>query len=289
LQKGEQEMKSKGIFLVPVICALILSACQSNQTASVTAVGEQPTIVPLPTDTPVPTDTALPTDTLVPTNTALPKDTPVPTNTTLPTEPPNPTNTPLPAGILFRDDFNGELQPGWEWENENPVKWTFTDDGWLQIIGEDDALLSDNRQNNLLWYPLPAGDFAITVHLKTKPIENFQQAAIFIYEDPENYITINRGYCGPCATGGNGFYMDYKISGQFGNYNATTNAEDVYLRLESKGNIISGFYATEPEQWIRLGRFGNYFQFKKVGLGVSNVHAASDVIGLFDYFEISLP
>lgn len=264
--KGEGKMKTKNVFLVLVMCALILSACQSNQPpATEKVVVEQPTNVPLPTDTPAPTNTALPTET------------------------PKPTNTPLPAGVLFRDDFNGELQPGWEWENENPAKWTFTDDGWLQIIGEYNALLKEKQQNNLLWYPLPAGDFVITVHLKTKPFENFQQAAIFIYEDTDNYITINRGYCAPCATGGNGFYMDYKIGGQGGNYNAATNAEDVYLRLESKGNTISGYYATAPDQWVRLGRFGDYFQFKKVGIGVSNVRSADDVVGLFDYFEISQP
>jgi hypothetical protein len=83
--------------------------------------------------------------------------------------------------------------------------------------------------------------------------------------------------------------MDYKIGGQIGDYNAATNADDVYLRLESKGNTISGYYATDPQKWVRLGRFGNYFQFKKVGIGVSNVRAADDVVGQFDYFEISLP
>ncbi len=212
-----------------------------------------------------------------------------PTSAPLPPQPPEPTRTPLPEGVLFRDDFEGELQPGWEWQYENPAKWTFTDDGWLQIIGERNALLTENRQNNLLWYPLPAGDFVISVHLRTKPFANFHQAAIFIYEDPGNYITINRGYCDLCSTGGNGFYMDYKIAREIGTYMAKADAEDVYLRLESKDNILSGYYAVEPGGWVRLGRFGNYFQFRRVGLGVSSVRALDDVVGLFDYFEISLP
>ncbi len=180
-------------------------------------------------------------------------ETPVPTETPAPTETPKPTNTPLPEGVLFRDDFEGELQPDWEWENENSDKWTVTDDGWLQIIGEHDDLLYTNQQNNLLWHPLPTGDFVITVHLKTKPFDNFQQTAIFIYEDADNYVTINRGYCDLCQTGGGGFYMDYKIAGQIGNYNVATDAEDGYLRLESKDDVISGYYATSPEQWERLG------------------------------------
>lgn len=258
-------MKFRNLLFALVLVSLALAACQPAAAPPTTAPVEA---TPLPpADTPVPTATPLPP----------------------PTETPKPTSTPLPEGVLFRDDFNGELQPGWTWENENPDKWTFTDDGWLQIIGEYDALLGEETQTNLLWYPLPQGNFVITAHLQTKPFEDFQQAAIFIYEDPENYITINRGYCSPCAPKGNGFYMDYKISGEWGNYNIATSAEDVYLRLENKDNVLSGFYATAPDQWERLGRFGNYFQFEKVGIGVSNAHAEGDVIGLFDYFEISLP
>jgi hypothetical protein len=265
-------MKTKTSLIVLLSCSWMFSACQSYA-VTVPTVPSSPSATPLP-----PSNTSVP-----PTNTH------VPTNTPAPTETPEPTPTALPEGVLFRDDFEGELQPGWEWENENPAKWTVTDDGWLQIIGETNALLGQSQQNNLLWYPLPAGDFVITVHLRTRPFEDFQQAAIFIYEDPENYVTINRGYCSPCSTGGNGFYMDYKISGQWGDYSAATSAEDVYLRLESKGRTIGGYYATETEQWKRLGRFGNYFQFKKVGIGVSNAGAADDVVGQFDYFEISQP
>ena len=30
------------------------------------------------------------------------------------------------------------------------------------------------------------------------PDSNFQQAAIFLYEDTHSYMAINRGYCEPC-------------------------------------------------------------------------------------------
>ena len=203
-----------------------------------------------------------------------------------PTPEPAPAPTATPDRQFFRDDFTDELHPGWDWENKNPANLTITDDGWLEIIGESDSLLGDNVQNNLLWYPLPEGNFTITAHLRAKPFENFQQATIYIYEDPDNYIAINRGYCDLCPPEGSGFYMEYKIDGAWGGYDAATEAEDVYLRLESKDNILSGYYATEENQWVRLGRFGNYFEFAKVGIGVSNVGAANNVVGLFDYFEI---
>lgn len=243
-------------------------------------VAAQPTAtLPPPTDLP---PTAPPPTLPPPTATNI-----IPTETQPPTATTAPTNTPLPEGVLFRDDFNGTLQPGWTWEFEDPTKWSFTDDGSLQIIGQSESLLGDERQKNLLWRDLPEGDFTVTVHIITKPFANFQQTAIFLYEDPNNYVTINRGYCDVCPTGGNGFYMDYKTAGAWGDYLFKTEATDVYIRLESKGQIISGYYATQPDDWHRLGRFGNYFAFKKVGLGVSNIHAADAVVGQYDWFEIS--
>lgn len=256
-------------FVFVILC--LLTACAPTQVGT-PAAAMDPTTLPIrDTSTPEPSATS------------------APSNTPLPSPTPEPTNTPLSEGILFRDDFEGEFQPGWEWENENPDKWAFTDDGWLQIIGEHDSLLGEQHQSNLLWYTLPEGDFAITVHLKTMPFENFHQSTIYIYEDPENFIALNRGYCQPCNTRGGGFYMEYKISGDGNAYMVTTKAEDVYLKLESKNNMISGYYAEEPGKWQRIGRFGNFFQFKKVGIGVTNVRAANDLVGLFDFFEISRP
>ena len=277
-------MKTKfvAILFVSVISLIFVGCGPSNtQIATATALPRTPIIEA--THTPRPTQTVVPTSSPMATNTPEPTETPMPTETT------KPTYTPLPEGVIFRDDFEGELQSGWEWENENPNRWSITDDGWLQIIGESNSLLGGDNQSNLLWYPLPDGDFVITVHLKSMPFANFHQAAIFIFEDVENYITINRGYCGICQTGGGGFYMDYKIGGKWGSYQTAADAEDVYLRIENKDNMISGYYATEPDQWERLGRFGNYFDFQRVGIGVSNVGSSEDVVGLFDYFEISQP
>ncbi len=197
-----------------------------------------------------------------------------------------PASKPLSDGVLFRDDFTEKLQPGWTWENENENKWSLTDDGMLQIIGDNDSLIGQGRQDNLLWYNLPEGDFVITTHLIADPKEDFQQAAIYLYEDPKNFVTINRGFCNPC--GGSGFYMDYKLNGDQGTYRISSTKSDIYLRLESKNKTISGFYATELDKWTRLGRVGNFFQFKKVGLGVSNSGAVGfDLIGQYDWFEIT--
>jgi regulation of enolase protein 1 (concanavalin A-like superfamily) len=227
---------------------------------------------------------APPTETPMP----LPTDTPVPTSTSTP--------TPLPEGVIFRDDFSGALQPGWSWENEKPDRWKITDDGWLQIRGEDSSALAGQNQSNMLFRDLPTGNFMVTVHVTAATDSNFQQAAVFLYEDVNNYVAINRGFCEPCFPGnGNGIFMDYKIGGKnywLGNNKVKSDPVDVYLRLVSKDKIIYGYYAFEPNDWKLLTRLGDFFEFKRVGVGVTNSDpngVDSDLIGSFDYFEISNP
>jgi hypothetical protein len=152
--------------------------------------------------------------------------------------------------------------------------------------------LHDGTQSNLLWRDLPSGNFQVTVHVEANPTDDFQQATLYLYEDGANYLAINRGFCSPCGTAGNGVYMEYKIAGQWGSYNAAVTATDLYLRLMSQDSVLSGYYALSPDDWIRLGRFGDYFAFKRVGLGVSNVDSRginADLVGRFDWFEIDRP
>lgn len=221
---------------------------------------------------------------------------PEPSPTAEPTATPEP--TPLPAGLLFRDDFDGYLQPGWAWINEDPERWTFTQEGWLEIQAGDIAFYSEGGFGlvNFLTRELPEGEFMITAHVKADPIEDFQQATIYIFEDQDNYVALNIGFCQPCAVGGPGFFMETFIDN-----NPFENAymiardpavTDVYLRLVNQGGSITGYYATEYGDWQRVGAFGNYFDFKLVGLGTTNSNPnglENDIISQFDYFEIAEP
>ncbi len=221
---------------------------------------------------------------------------PQPTPTLEPTPVPSP--TPLPEGTLFRDDFEGSLQPGWTWLNEDPERWSYTGDGWLQIIGSNPSFFQEGDQIglvNFLTRDLPEGEFMITAHIKADPNEDFQQATIFIYQDRSNYIALNTGFCSMCPTGGAGFYMETFIDNNpFGNaYHIPRDPEDkdVYLRLVNEGGSITGYYATSPGEWQRAGAFGDYFDFNLVGLSATNSRPweGNDIIALFDYFEISIP
>lgn len=261
--------------MMGMLISLLLVACgTAPQTALPT---QQPAELPQPTSVP-PTFAPQPTNTF----------TPEPTPTVVPTA--------TPENQIFRDDFSGLLQPGWTWENEKPDRWKITDDGWLQILAEDASALAGQGQSNMLFRALPDGNFVVTAHITTAPDSNFQQTAIFLFEDVDNYVAVNRGYCEPCFPGkGNGIFMEYKIGGDFrwsAELNNQVDETDVYLRLVSKDKIIYGYYALVPDDWQLIMRLGDFFEFNRVGLGVTNSDGAginSDVVGSYDYFEITRP
>ena len=202
-------------------------------------------------------------------------DLPIPTPTPEPTATSEPTL--LPEGILFRDDFEGYLQPGWSWVNEEPDRWRFIDDGFLEITGNNLAFYHEGNDiglTNFLTRELPDGEFMITAHIISDPNENFHQATIYIYEDRFNYIALNIGFCDLCPTGGPGFYMETFIDNNPGSdaYHIPRDPDitDVYLRLVNQGGSLTGYYATEEGVWQRAGAFGNFFDFNLVGLGTTN-------------------
>jgi regulation of enolase protein 1 (concanavalin A-like superfamily) len=283
----------KKTLLLTCVIILIASGCGQSPVQSPSQVPPQNTVME---PTKVPTDTKLPpTETLEPTQTEIP-----PTNTPEPTETPlPPTQTPLPEGILFRDDFDGSFQPGWQWMNENPDKWGFVDFGgfsWLRIIGDKAGNFED--QTNTLMRDLPEGDFVITTHVLANPNQNFHQANIFIFEDAQNYIRLNFGFCDRCGLPeGYGYFMETIIENNpFGDFYAVPRGAedtDIYLRLVNQDGSITGYYTTELGEWQRIGAFGNYFDFVSVGLGATDSVPPSweveDIEAFFEYFEISTP
>ena len=243
------------------------------------------------TDTPLP-----PLETPAPTSTPLPAPTSTPTSVPpTPTVAATATNTPLPEGVIFRDDFNGSLQPGWRWELEEPSRWTFVEMGgeqWLQLTGS-------SGRSNVLMRELPVGNFALSAHVVADSRMNFHQANIFVFDDVENYVAVNTGYCGICPVGGPSYFMETVTTGGGApshHYEAPreSNVTEVYLKIEVVDNVISGYYATSPDDWIRIGRFGNFFELNSIGLSATNSSppegTPEDIVAQFDYFEVtSLP
>jgi purine nucleosidase/pyrimidine-specific ribonucleoside hydrolase len=197
-----------------------------------------------------------------------------------------------PAVPAFRDDFTGSLQPGWTWQNENPSRWSLSSDGWLEILGEDASVLSGAAQSNLLCRPASEGDVQISAHVSANPTADFQQATLFLYQDADNYIAINRGFCGPCASAGSAVFMESKTAGALTTSFAKTADTDVFLRLEVSGQTVTGSYALDADAWQSLGSAGSSLTAPSICLGVSNADKAglsADLLGRFDYVEVAVP
>ena len=211
-----------------------------------------------------------------------PIEPPPPTHTVLPDEPTS-TIEPIATAdpVIFRDPFEGKLNSAWRILNEDPENWMITTNGWLVISADDPSVLSSGqeiRQANFLFQPAPGGDFVVTTRLITNPLENFQQAGIFLLLDGENYVSILNAFCEPCLpnNGGYGIFME-------GFKNAESIAEkkfiprapdetDVFLRLvySAINHTVTGYYTSYPGTWQEVGVIDGVSTFSKVGLGAAN-------------------
>lgn len=286
-------MRAFRLVIMVLVALLLVSACggapvplPQTQSPPEGAAPDVPATEPPPTEVP-PTE---PPPTEAPPTDPPPTPTPVP-----PTDTPEPTA--LPEGVLFRDDFEGELGDGWEWINEDQSRWSFTRDGWLEIVGANPGFFGSEADTppviNFLRRELPEGPFEIITHIRADPRENFHQATLFIHENPQNYIALNTGFCDFCLTPGYGFYMETFIDNNpFGDVYRrprAADATDVYLRLVNTGESVFGYYATEEGEWTEAGAFGNFFEFKWVGIMVSNSNPGGvneDLVAQFDWFEV---
>ena len=180
---------------------------------------------------------------------------------TIPTSTPEPSPTPDP--IIFLDEFEGGLAEGWEWLNEDPGRWSITEQGWLAVTAANPGMGASEEEYamvNLLTYPLPEGDFVVTTRVVADPSENFKQATLFLLAEPVNYVAVLTGFCDLClpASGGYGVFMEAYRSGEnlfqeppFVEREAVVT--DLYLRLvyAEAQNTVTGYYSIAADNWQR--------------------------------------
>ncbi len=199
--------------------------------------------------------------------------------------------TAIPVPI-FRDDFNGQLNPAWKWQNEDASHYKMNGDGWLEITGGNESILAGGQQTNLLWITLPEEEIEISIHLRSQPLFDFQRAGLLLHRDSENYVSLTRGHCTQCLLGGNGIFLEYSLNGQRGKYTTPFNGSDLYLMLVVEQEIVSAFHAVEAGEWQHIASLENDIRFERAALSVTNDTAWNegyDVVGMFDYLEIRLP
>ena len=195
----------------------------------------------------------------------------------------------------WRDEFDGALDEGWYWVNENPAKWNLTENpGFLRIYTSPYGTGGEN----LLLRPVAQGDFMIKTRLLFEPDTNFQFAGLVIWQDENNFLQLGRAFCDiPDVCVGNGIYFDHVSDGTIVDGNFATqfdnpfNLAESYLRLERRGDMVKAFYSHEGITWTEIGThwIPSDFQVNGVGLTASQDFYTPDwdIPADFDFFELT--
>jgi beta-xylosidase len=185
----------------------------------------------------------------------------------------------------FADDFGSSwLHPLWSWVREDGTHWSLTDNpGFLRITTQTGGVVgSSNDQNNLLLTSAPAGDFQITTKATITPTQNFQFAALQVYQDDDNYVQINRAYAN-----GDTVNFDLEVAGVITNVQVVVPDTTLYLRITRAGDTYTGYYSTDGSVWTQVGQHTVNLTNPAVGVGAgNNLPGVPEIPADFDFFQL---
>lgn len=164
-----------------------------------------------------------------------------------PDEPEPPGDTGSEPESEFLEEFDGALEEGWTWVNEDPGAWRLVD-GWLEI----DAAPSP-PVTNLLLRDLPDDTSALTTYLSFLPSVNYQFAGIVLAgDDPANdRIQFGRAFCDNEWCVGDGLYLDVFEGGELvstGEGTALEDIENVFIALDITGDTVTALYSFDGQE-----------------------------------------
>ena len=187
--------------------------------------------------------------------------------------------------VAWIDDFDGStLNSRWSWTRENPAHWSLTArPGFLRITTEYGGLWGAlNNQRNLLLATAPNGNFRIETRVTFTPTQFIQTAGLIIYQDDDNYIKLNRQF-----VDNNVVELIREIAGSPSFTAVVESANTVYLRMQRDGNVYTGYYSVDGNQWTRVGQYTATLNDAKMGLGAGNdVPDVSEIAADFDFFRL---
>ncbi len=186
---------------------------------------------------------------------------------------------------FWRDDFaSSTLHPLWSWVREDASHWSLTENpDFLRITTQTGGIVGgSNDQQNILVTDAPSGDFQMTTKVTIDPSENFQHAAILVYQDDDNYIELNRAYAF-----GNNVNFDKEIGGVILNTQTAETATTLWLRIVREQHTYSAFTSTDGISWTPVGQYTALLTNAKIGLAAASGPAGvAEIPADFEYFEL---
>ncbi len=202
---------------------------------------------------------------------------------------------------IFRDDFNGSLQSGWQIVREESSFYSLSArNGFLRILTQRGGLGQNSNAKNIFLREI-TGDFIIESKLEFNPNDAKHTAGIIAYVDDFNAVVLGLSY----AEGERGTFrgvasisaiqdQEGQRAGAFYDESITTNPNLVYLRMLRSGDQFVVAFSDNGTDYTELATFTNPLPSAlRVGVLAGNGDAegcgeACDIPipGDFDYFVI---
>ena len=193
--------------------------------------------------------------------------------------------------ILFRDDFSGTISTTWAILNQDAAYYTPTATYLELRANSGDLWGSGNNYKNLFVITNPTtSDFQITARLNQFSLnnENWEQFALVVYDDDDNYV---RGDYGSLGAGGTPqVQIGQETSQVFDSdeENMDFGANPFYLRLRKVGAHYAFYYSTDGTNFLPGNFTFDYGDGTPARLGfVAMVDPSEDSIAQVDWFEVS--
>jgi len=200
---------------------------------------------------------------------------------------------PKPNNLIFRENFDGNFDSGWNWIRAGDGQWNLMEKpGFLQVYLTRTTQVYESSPETLFLHWIEEENFEIITRVIFKPERNFQRVGLVIYEDRDNYVALLRAYADVGGNPGNAIYFDNIFPTGPGyddiNYQnfstPITNPSEVYLRLRRDGSTYIGYYSLDGQSWIRIGEHTSPIEPVSYGLLIGK--SDQSISAVFDYFEL---
>ncbi|MGG7213893.1 InlB B-repeat-containing protein [Clostridium nigeriense] len=141
--------------------------------------------------------------------------------------------------------------------NPNNEKWSILGEDKIQLLAQSGSLWSTGTTNNIIATEVDKDltNVSVTLKVKGKTKSGWDESGLIFYNDNDNYVSVERKHA-------NGSPKIHVVNEEKGNPNednpkSNIDAEEIYYKLEKKGNEFIGYYSEDYVNWIEIRRVTN--------------------------------
>jgi len=192
---------------------------------------------------------------------------------------------------VFEDEFYSDrMKPEWRWIDPKGGGTWAARQGYLEIHADRNQDLNPEHGGN---FDAPrlvmqvSGDFAIETRLKVYP-QLMEHGGLLVWKSPEAFLKLEK------TAGAHNFKGDVRfekivsgVSSLVGRASGFRNIQQLFLRIERRGNLFAGFASTDGSNWGTCGQtYAGIGDPLLVGLHALCPGNIPPTLTRFDYFRL---